>query len=132
MSMTSIAFVRRVEFGHEEAVLRLKETLKANGWGVLTDIDLKATLKERTGVDVEKYNILDVCNPKLAAEGLTASKEAGLVLPCKIVVYDEGQETYISLYLPTKQLPEELRKAVALQKVAEEAEVSLKALVQGV
>ena len=130
--MTSISLVRRVGFGHEETVLRLKETLKTNGWGFLTDIDLKTTLKERTGADVEKYNILDVCNPKLAIEGLTASKEAGLVLPCKIVVYDEGQETYISLYLPTKQLPEELRKMAALQKIAEEAEASLKALVQDI
>ncbi|MDG7011651.1 MAG: DUF302 domain-containing protein [Nitrososphaerota archaeon] len=130
--MHSIALVRRVKLSHEEAVLKLTETLKTNGWGVLTDIDLKATLKEKAGVDVEGYNILDVCNPKLAVEGLKASKEAGLVLPCKMVVYDEGEETFIGLYLPTKQLPEELRNVVALQRIAEEAEASLKALMQGV
>ena len=130
--MHSIALVRRVKLSHEEAVLKLTETLKTNGWGVLTDIDLKATLKEKAGVDVEVYNILDVCNPKLAVEGLKASKEAGLVLPCKMVVYDEGEETFIGLYLPTKQLPEELRNVVALQRIAEEAEASLKALMQGV
>ncbi|MDG6921537.1 MAG: DUF302 domain-containing protein [Nitrososphaerota archaeon] len=130
--MRSIALVRRVELSHEEAVVKLKETLKTNGWGVLTDIDLKATLKEKAGVDVERYNILDVCNPKLAVEGLKASKEAGLVLPCKMVVYDRAEETFIGLYLPTKQLPEELRNVVALQRIAEEAEASLKALMQEV
>lgn len=122
--MSSIALVRRVGLGHEEAVLKLKETLKANVWGVLMDIDLKATLKEKVGADIEKYNILDVCNPRLAAEGLAISKDAGLVLPCKMVVYDEGQETYVGLYLPTKQLPEELQKVAVLRGIAEEAESS--------
>ena len=130
--MPSVALIRRVKLSHEEAVLKLTETLKTNGWGVLTDIDLKATLKERAGVDVERYDILDVCNPKLAVEGLKASKEAGLVLPCKMVVYDEGGETFIGLYLPTKQLPEELRNMIVLQRIAEEAEASLKTLMRGV
>ena len=130
--MHSVALIRRVKLSHEEAVLKLTETLKTNGWGVLTDIDLKATLKERAGVDVERYDILDVCNPKLAVEGLKASKEAGLVLPCKMVVYDEGEETFIGLYLPTKQLPEELRNVIVLQRIAEEAEASLKTLMQRV
>lgn len=110
--------------------MKLKETLKAKEWGILADIDLKATLKDKVGVDIEAYNILDVCNPGIASGGLKASKVAGLVLPCKMVVYDEGGKTNVGLYLPTKQLPDELRRIPELWANAKEAESSLKAILQ--
>lgn len=128
----TISFIRQVGASHDAALLKLKEALKASKWGVLADIDLRAILKEKIGADVEAYNILDVCNPRIANEGLKASKEVGLILPCKMVVYDDGEQTNVGLYLPTKQLPEELQRVPGLRANAEEAESALKAILQSI
>ncbi len=124
----AIGIVRQVDLDQAGALARLKDALKENKWGVLSDIDVRAILKEKLGVDTDEYHILDVCNPVMANRGLKASKQAGLVLPCKMVVYVEGGKTNVGLYLPTKQLPEELRSVSDLRKLSEEAESSLKAI----
>lgn len=126
----TIGLIRQVDVSHDAALLKLKEALRANKWGVLADMDLKVILKEKIGAEIEAYNILDVCNPRIASEGLKTSKEVGLVLPCKMVVYDEGGKTNVGLYLPTEQLPEELRRIPELRARAEEAESALKAILQ--
>jgi uncharacterized protein (DUF302 family) len=116
---------------HAQGLQKVKEELKANKWGVLSDIDVREILKEKLGVEIESYNILDVCNPQLANEGLKVSKTVGLVMPCKMSVYNDSGKTKISLYLPTKQLPQELRMP-ELEELAEKAEVSLKKIVENV
>jgi len=124
-------FTRQVNLEHVIALARLKEELKANNWGVLTDIDVKSILKEKLSIEVESYNILDVCNPRLANEGLKITKQAGLVLPCKMAVYLDKGSTKIGLYLPTRQLPEELRNSYPeLARIAEEAELSLRKVLE--
>ncbi|MFB6149890.1 MAG: DUF302 domain-containing protein [Halobacteriales archaeon] len=77
----------------EETIDAVSAALKSEGFGILSDIDVQTTLKEKLDVDVERYRILGACNPPLAHEGLEADPDLGALLPCNVAVYetDEGE-----------------------------------------
>ena len=74
---------------YEEVLAKVPEALKAEGFGVLTRIDVQATLKEKLGVDFRRYQILGACNPKFAHQALTAEIGIGAMLPCSVAVWEE-------------------------------------------
>jgi len=86
-------YSKTVEQSYEAALTRVTEELKKEGFGVLTEIDVKETLKKKLGVDFKKYKILGACNPNLAYQALTQETGLGLFLPCNLIVYenDEGK-----------------------------------------
>jgi uncharacterized protein (DUF302 family) len=83
-------FSKTLPAGFDEAVQRTTEALKREGFGVITEIDVKKTLKDKIGADFRSYRILGACNPKLAHEALQLEDKIGTMLPCNVVVQDVG------------------------------------------
>ena len=96
MPATSYTLTATTELGFTEAAERVRDELKAEGFGILCEIDVQATLKEKLGVDGEPYLILGACNPPLAHQALEADPDLGTLLPCNVVVYRRDGETQIS------------------------------------
>ena len=94
------AFRTKLNMAYEEALDRAKAALKEEGFGVLTSVDVKATMKEKLGVDFRPYTILGACNPPLSHKALTRELETGLVLPCNVIVYEEGEGSAVAIADP--------------------------------
>ncbi len=84
-----------LDLPYEEAVPKVKEAFQTHGFGTLTEIDVKATLQSKIGVEMEPYVILGACNPHLAHRALTADPEVGALLPCNVVVRRDGDRTLV-------------------------------------
>jgi uncharacterized protein (DUF302 family) len=120
--MEHIAYGRKIfsPLDFETAVEKTVEALKANGFGVLTEIDVKATLKAKIGEEFRRYVILGACNPKLAFQGLSAEDDLGLLLPCNVIVYEDGTGSVIAFLDPS--LISSLTTNTAVGQVARDAE----------
>jgi uncharacterized protein (DUF302 family) len=102
--------------------------LKQEGFGVLTQIDVQATLQAKLGVAMQPYLILGACNPQLAYQALQVEPELGLLLPCNVIVYDNGDgTTTVSIVDPIQMLG--VVENPALQPIAEEANRRLQRVV---
>jgi uncharacterized protein (DUF302 family) len=91
---------KKVNMPYAQAIEKVTEELKKEGFGVLTTIDVKDTLKQKIDVDFHNYIILGACNPKLAHRALSAEEEIGLLLPCNVVVAEKNNQTTISVFNP--------------------------------
>jgi len=96
MPTTSYTLSTTTEQSFETAVERVRDELKAEGFGVLCEIDVQATLREKLGAEEEPYLILGACNPPLAHRALSAEADLGTLLPCNVVVYRRDEKTHIS------------------------------------
>lgn len=123
-------YSKKVPLPFDEAVTKTKDALGAEGFGVLTEIDVKATMKKKLGVDYDNYLILGACNPASAHKALQAEKEVGLLLPCNVIVYEEDGAVYVSAILPSAAMS--MVENPALAALAKEVEPKLKRVVEEV
>lgn len=108
-----------------EAVERTKEALKVEGFGVLSTIDVRQTMKEKLDIDFEPYVILGACNPQLAHRALQAEHELGLLLPCNVIVHEHQGTSSVAVVDPIQMLGI-VGENAELRAVAQEAEVRLR------
>ena len=107
MSGTTTAYGigKSLALPYEQAVTRTRDALQREGFGILTEIDVQATLKKKLGVDFRKYVILGACNPPLAYRGFQAELDIGLLLPCNVIVYEEdATRSRVAILDPLVQL----------------------------
>lgn len=93
-------FSKTVDMPFEQAIEKVTAELKKEGFGVLTYIDVKETLKQKINVDFKKYTILGACNPPIAHRALQEEEELGLLLPCNVIVYEKDNTTCVSIFDP--------------------------------
>jgi len=117
--MENIGLTAQLSVPYEEAIERATAALKAEGFGVLTEIDVKATMKKKLDADFRRYVILGACNPPLAHKALSASLDIGLLLPCNVIVYEEGEGSVVSLVDPMSMM--RMTGAEGLDEMAQEA-----------
>ncbi|MGB3632756.1 MAG: DUF302 domain-containing protein [Rubrobacteraceae bacterium] len=106
-----------------EAEERATAALKEEGFGVLSEIDIKAAMKEKLDLDYRQYKILGACNPNLAHQGLEEEYELGLLLPCNVIVYEDEEGSVVAAVDPKTML--DVVGNESLARIAEEAEERL-------
>ncbi|MEV4256101.1 DUF302 domain-containing protein [Spirillospora sp. NPDC049652] len=123
------ALTVRIEEPFARAVPRVRDALKDQGFGVLTEIDVQRTLREKIGAEVEEYLILGACHPALAHRALETDRRIGLLLPCNVVVRADGDETVVEAL--DRQTMVGVTERPGLQPVADEAGRRLTAALAG-
>jgi uncharacterized protein (DUF302 family) len=93
-------FSKTVDIPYEQTIEKVATELQKEGFGVLTSIDVKETLKQKINVDFKKYAILGACNPPIAHKALQEEEELGLLLPCNVIVYEKDNKTRVSIFDP--------------------------------
>lgn len=132
MPDTAMGMSRKIEgAGFDEAVTRTKDALKVEGFGVLTEIDIQATLKEKIGVDFRPYQILGACNPVLSHQVLQANPEFGLLMPCNVVVEMEQDGVRVTMADPAAMAAMSEASA-AIQPIVVEARDKLKRALEAI
>ena len=126
----SIALATSLKTSFDDAVVRTREALAEQGFGVLTEIDVKATMKNKLDEDMENYLILGACNPPLAHRAIGAQRQIGLLLPCNVVVRSDPADPETTLIeAMNPQLLVDVTEEPALKPVAEEVGTKLKAVI---
>ena len=127
MVQTAYGLKTRTRLDVAAAEAKVRELLASEGFGILTEIDVAETLKMKLGLIRSPYRILGACNPQLAAEALVEEADVGLLLPCNVIVYEDGESTVVAALDPATMV--KLTDNPALEHVATEARVRLERVV---
>lgn len=124
----NFAFYKELDINYEQALVKVTEALKEQGFGVLTTIDMQATLKQKLNVDFRKYAILGACNPPLANQSLQTQLNIGLLLPCNVIVYEKDGGSVVEILDPKKMM--EVSGNPDLEPIALDAQSRLKRAIE--
>jgi len=120
-------FSKTSTLSYEQAIERVTEELKKEGFGVLTTIDVRETLKKKLNVDFDKYIILGACNPPFAYKALQAEEQVGLLLPCNVIVYEKSGRTVVAAFDPLSMI--KILDNESVKSVAEEVRGKLQRVI---
>ncbi len=123
--MPAYGIRKTVQLPYDETVERTTAALKENGFGVLTEIDIKAKLKEKLDVDFRRYVILGACNPPLAHRALQSEPEIGLLLPCNVIVYELDDATSVVSAIDPGTMVQVVPDNNTVKEVAVDAKIRL-------
>ena len=123
-----IALRTTLDLPYEQAVDKVVAELKTEGFGVLTEIDVQTTLKNKLGAEFRKYVILGACNPSLAHRALSTTLDVGLLLPCNVVVYEQDEGSVVAILDPLSMLG--VVESSELDSVAQEARMRLQRVIE--
>jgi uncharacterized protein (DUF302 family) len=124
----AFGIARTLDVPFEEALARVPPALGAEGFGVLTEIDVQATFKKKLDVDFRKYRILGACNPSFAHEALGHTLDVGMLLPCNVVVYETDEGTVVSAVDPMQTMAAQGGDP-ALRTIAEQVRARLQRVI---
>jgi uncharacterized protein (DUF302 family) len=122
--MNSYGFTKELNKPYEAVIEEVTAALKKEGFGILTEINIKDKLKEKLGVEFRKYMILGACSPANAYKSLQVEENIGLMLPCNVIVYEKGGKTVLSVIKPATAM--QMIDNAELRKIAENVESQLK------
>lgn len=122
---------KHVKYGFEEAILKVTEKLKEEGFGVLTEIDVQETLKKKLDVDFKKYKILGACNPNFAHQALLAEDKIGAMLPCNVIV-EEHEDGSVEISAVNPMASMQAVKNEKLSSIADEVKSNLEKVIESV
>ena len=127
--MSKYYFNKTVDLSFEDAIAKVTEELKKEGFGILTEIDVQATLKKKLDVDFRPYKILGACNPPFAHKALSAESHIGIYLPCDVIVQDVGEgKTEVAAVDPMVAMSRV--ENPALEPVAKEIQAKLQRVIE--
>jgi uncharacterized protein (DUF302 family) len=119
---------KTLDLGFDEALAKIPEALKAEGFGVLTEIDVQATLKKKLDVDFRRYRILGACNPPFAHRALLHSLDVGMLMPCNVIVYEtDDRKTVVSAVDPIETMA--VQGDPAMRPLAEQVQQKLRRVI---
>jgi len=121
-------FSKSTDLTYERAVEKVTEELKKEGFGVLTTIDVRETLKKKLDVDFKKYIILGACNPPFAHKALEAEEQIGLLLPCNVIVYENEGKSVVAAFDP--MMMTKVLDNPKIQPIADEIQQRLKRVIE--
>ena len=119
---------KKINAGFEEALEKVEKELKEEGFGVLTEIDVQATLKKKLDVDFKKYKILGACNPPLAHKALSAEDKIGVLLPCNVIVEETDGQVEVAAVNPVDAMSTVDNESLA--SIAEEVTLRLQKVIE--
>jgi uncharacterized protein (DUF302 family) len=128
--MINYGFTKELNTDFEQAVERITEKLKEEGFGVLTTINVKEKFRQKLGIDFKNYVILGACNPASAHKAIEAEQNIGLMLPCNVIVYEEGDHVVISAIKPTAAM--QMIDNPELTKIATDVEAKIRQVMDSI
>ena len=125
--MDNYGYKKNVDLSFDKAQEKVKDELAKEGFGVLTEIDVKATIKKKLNKDFDNYIIFGACNPSFAYEALQSERDIGLLLPCNIIIYEQKGAVFVSAIRPTVAM--NMIDNKKLGEIAVQVEIKLKKVI---
>ncbi len=123
-------FIKKIDLSFNDALVKVTEELKKEGFGILTTIDAQEKFKEKLNIDFPKYKILGACNPAMAHKAISMEWNVGLLLPCNVIVYEKENSVWVGIIKPSQAMA--MVENDELKEIAAEVEAKLKTVFEGI